>query len=81
MDPVSIITGAIALVETADLVATRLIDIWGAYSAAPKEMAEIAQQMSLSAGLIDRFAKSIKEDEKIPKNFHRAVMSLVEKVR
>jgi hypothetical protein len=81
MDPLSIITGAIALVQTADLVATRLIDIWGAYDAAPREMTEIAQEMTLSAGLIERFAKSIKEDEKIPKNFHQAVLNLVEKVR
>jgi hypothetical protein len=71
MDPLSIVVGAFALVDTADKVATRLLDIYGAYKSAPKEMGEIAQQMTLCAGLIGRFAMSIKDnDQKIPRNFH-----------
>jgi hypothetical protein len=81
MDPLSIVVGALALVDTAEKVTTRLLDIYGAYKSAPKEMGDIAQQMTLCAGLIERFATSIKnKEEKIPKKFHEAVMSLVEQV-
>jgi hypothetical protein len=79
MDPFSIVVGSVALVETANNVATVLIDTYRTYTNAPTEMVEIADQITTCSGLVDVFANSIK-GTKLPKEFHYVAQNLVDQV-
>lgn len=79
MDPFSIVVGSVALVETANKVATILIDTYRDYTNAPTEMVEIADQITTCSGLVDVFANSIK-GAKLPRDFHSVAQNLVDQV-
>ncbi|KAF1982512.1 hypothetical protein K402DRAFT_437789 [Aulographum hederae CBS 113979] len=82
MDPFSITVGAVALTETALKLSRALINRYQAYDAAPKEMVEIADQVTFCSGLVDVFAKSVDgTGRKFPKNFTDHATNLVKKVR
>lgn len=80
MDPFSIVVGSVALVETANTVATVLIDTYRSYTNAPAEMVEIADQLTTCSGLVDIFANSIK-GTMLPRDFHYVAQNLVDQVR
>ncbi|KAH7319431.1 hypothetical protein BKA65DRAFT_514530 [Rhexocercosporidium sp. MPI-PUGE-AT-0058] len=79
MDPFSIVVGAVALTETANKLASTLTDRYRAFNSAPKQMIEIAGQVTLCAGLVDVFAKSVDATGgQFPKKFKQDATSLVE---
>ena len=81
MDPFSIVVGAVALTETANKLASTLTDRYKAFSSAPKQMIEIAGQITLCAGLVDVFAKSVDgTGGQFPKKFEQNAASLVKQV-
>ncbi|EPE33038.1 hypothetical protein GLAREA_06050 [Glarea lozoyensis ATCC 20868] len=59
MDPFSVTVGAVGLLDFANKVTNGLIDRYQAFSSAPRQMLEIADQITLCAGLVDVFAKSV----------------------
>ncbi|KAF7510375.1 hypothetical protein GJ744_006654 [Endocarpon pusillum] len=78
MDPFSITVGAAALTQLATKIAVTLKDTYQAYHSAPEDMLEIADQITLVAGLVDVFAKSIDGTRrKFPKTFQEHAMNLV----
>ncbi|CAL3972337.1 unnamed protein product [Diplocarpon coronariae] len=78
MDPFSIVVGAVALTETANKLAGALTDRYKAFSSAPKQMVEIAGQITLCAGLVDVFAKSVDGTGRpFPRMFESDAASLV----
>ncbi len=82
MDPFSIVVGAVALSETANKLAGALTDRYKAFSSAPRQMVEIAGQISLCAGLVDVFAKSVDgSGQTFPRRFEEDAASLVRQVR
>lgn len=82
MDPFSLTVGALALAETANKLASSLTDRYRAFSSAPKEMLEIAGQVTMCAGLIDVFARSIEGNgEDFPKRFRQHASALITQVR
>ncbi len=81
MDPFSITLGALALAETANKLASSLTDRYRAFSSAPKEMLEIAGQVTMCAGLVDVFARSVDGiGQNFPKRFQQDVSTLVMQV-
>lgn len=73
--------GAIALAETANKLAGSLTDRYRAYSSAPKEMMEIAGQVTMCAGLVDVFARSVDgSGHDFPKRFQQDASTLVMQV-
>lgn len=81
MDPFSITVGAVALAETANTLASSLTDRYRAFSSAPKEMLEIAGQVTMCAGLIDVFSRSIDgTGAEFPKRFQQDASTLVMQV-
>ncbi|KAK6583445.1 hypothetical protein PZA11_004521 [Diplocarpon coronariae] len=82
MDPFSIVVGAVALTETANKLAGALTDRYKAFSSAPKQMVEIAGQITLCAGLVDVFAKSVDGTGRpFPRMFESDAASLVRQCR
>ena len=79
MDPFSVVVGSVALVETANRVATVLIDTYREFTNAPTEMIEIADQMTTCSGLVDVFANSIKGAQ-LSRNFQYATQNLMDQV-
>jgi hypothetical protein len=79
MDPFSIVVGSAALVETANGVATVLIDTYRSYTNAPTEMIEIADQLTTCSRLVDVFANTIKGSN-LPGGFHYVAQNLVDQV-
>lgn len=79
MDSFSIVAGSVALVETANKVATVLVDTYRDYTNAPTEMVEIADQVTICSGLVDVFAHSIK-GAKLTRDFHSVAQNLVDQV-
>jgi len=78
MDPFSIVVGAVALTEVANKLASTLTDRYQAFRSAPKQMIEIAGQVTLCAGLVDVFAKSVDGAGQIfPKKFEQDAAALV----
>ncbi len=78
MDPFSITVGAAALAHLATKIAATLKDTYQAYHSAPKDILEIADQITLVAGLVDVFAKSIDgPGRKFPKTFQEHATNLV----
>ncbi|PBP24276.1 hypothetical protein BUE80_DR004867 [Diplocarpon rosae] len=78
MDPFSITVGAVALTETANKLAGALTDRYKAFSSAPQQMIEIAGQVTLVAGLVDVFAKSVDgTGQPFPRKFESDAASLV----
>ncbi len=81
MDPFSITLGALALAETANKLASSLTDRYRAFSSAPKEMLEIAGQVTMCAGLVDVFVRSVDGTaHNFPKRFQQDVSTLVMQV-
>jgi hypothetical protein len=82
MDPFSITVGAVGLLDVANKVAGALIDRYQAYSSAPKQMIEIADQITLCAGMIEVFAKSVEGTGKqaFPRKFQESATSLITQV-
>lgn len=82
-EPFSIAVGAVALLETANKVTSALIDRCQAFSSAPKQMSEIADQVTMCTGLIDVFAKSVdgSGQQKFPRKFQGDASALIEQVR
>lgn len=81
MDPFSITVGAVALTQLATKIAVTLKDTYQAYHSAPKDMLEIADQITLVAGLVDVFAKSLDgTGRKFPKTFQEHATNLVRQV-
>ncbi|KAI9047752.1 hypothetical protein LZ554_008462 [Drepanopeziza brunnea f. sp. 'monogermtubi'] len=82
MDPFSIVVGAVALTEAANKLAGALTDRYKAFSSAPKQMIEIASQITLCAGLVDVFARSVDgAGQGFPKRFKDDATSLVRQCR
>ncbi|PVH75275.1 hypothetical protein DL98DRAFT_518692 [Cadophora sp. DSE1049] len=82
MDPFSIVVGAVALTETANKLAGTLTDRYQAFRSAPKQMIEIAGQITLCAGLVDVFAKSVDgARQSFPRKFEQDAAALVMQVR
>lgn len=82
MDPFSVVVGAVALTETANKIAGALIDRYKAFSSAPKQMVEIAGQITMCAGLVDVFAKSVDgSGQQFPFRFQEDAAVLVQQVR
>jgi hypothetical protein len=79
MDPFSVVVSSVSLVETANSVATVLIDTYRSFTRAPIEMIEIADQMTTCSGLVDIFANSIK-GTKLSKDFQYAAQNLLDQV-
>ena len=78
MDPFSIVVGAVALTEVANKLAGTLTDRYQAFRSAPKQMIEIAGQVTLCAGLVDVFAKSVDgAGQSFPKKFEQDAAALV----
>ncbi|KAF8848282.1 hypothetical protein BDZ45DRAFT_606137 [Acephala macrosclerotiorum] len=78
MDPFSITVGAVALAETANKLASSLTDRYRAFSSAPKEMLEIAGQVTMCVGLVDVFSRSIDgTGQEFPKRFLQDASTLV----
>lgn len=78
MDPFSIVVGAVALTEIANKLAGTLTDRYKAFSSAPKQMVEIAGQITLCAGLVDVFAKSVdRSGQQFPAPFEKDAAALV----
>lgn len=78
MDPFSIVVGAVALTEVANKLACTLTDRYQAFRSAPKHMIEIAGQVTLCAGLVDVFAKSVDgAGQRFPKKFEQDAAALV----
>ncbi len=81
MDPFSITVGAAALTHMATKIAVALKNTYQAYHFAPKEILEIADQITLVAGLVDVCAKSIDgTGREFPKTFHEHATNLVRQV-
>ncbi|CZR55514.1 uncharacterized protein PAC_05402 [Phialocephala subalpina] len=82
MDPFSITVGAVALAETANKLASSLTDRYRAFSSAPKEMLEIAGQVTMCAGLVDVFSRSIDgTGAEFPPRFQQDASTLVMQCR
>ncbi|KAH7403238.1 hypothetical protein BKA64DRAFT_668595 [Cadophora sp. MPI-SDFR-AT-0126] len=82
MDPFSIVVGAVALTETANKLAGTLTDRYQAFRSAPKQMIEIAGQITLCAGLVDVFAKSVDgSGQNFPRKFEQDAAALVMQCR
>ncbi|PBP20783.1 hypothetical protein BUE80_DR008153 [Diplocarpon rosae] len=82
MDPFSITVGAVALTETANKLAGTLTDRYKAFSSAPQQMIEISGQITLVAGLVDVFAKSVDgTGQPFPRKFESDATSLVRQCR
>jgi hypothetical protein len=83
MDPFSITVGAVALLETANKLSKALIDRYQAFSVAPKKMCEIANDVTMVAGLVEVFATSVDgagTGIKFPDKFQRDARNLVDQV-
>ncbi|KAG4430421.1 hypothetical protein IFR05_014091 [Cadophora sp. M221] len=82
MDPFLIVVGAVALTEAANKLASTLTDRYKAFSSAPKQMIEIAGQITLCAGLVDVFAKSVDGTGggQFPRKFEKDAAALVKQV-
>jgi hypothetical protein len=82
MDPFSITVGAVGLLDVANKVTSALIDRYQAYSSAPKQMIEIADQITLCAGMVDVFAKSVDGTgrQDFPRRFQNDATSLITQV-
>lgn len=80
MDPFSIVVGSVALVETANSVATVLIDTYRSFTNAPTEMVEIADQITTCSALVDVFANTIKGAQ-LPRDFRFVAQNLTDQVR
>jgi hypothetical protein len=82
MDPFSVTVGAVGLLDFANKVTNGLIDRYQAFSSAPRQMLEIADQITLCAGLVDVFAKSVdgtgKQD--FPRKFKADAAGLITQV-
>lgn len=82
MDPFSVTVGAVGLLDVANKVTSALIDRYQAFSSAPRQMLEIADQITLCAGLVDVFAKSVdgtgKQD--FPRKFQDDASGLITQV-
>lgn len=83
MDPFSIAVGAVALLETANKLSKTLLDRYQAFSAAPKKMCEVANDITMVAGLVDVFSTSVEgagSGIKFPDKFQRDTRNLVDQV-
>lgn len=81
MDPFSIVVGAVALTEVANKLASTLTDRYKAFNSAPKQMIEIAGQITLCAGLVDVFTKSVDgAGGTFPRKFEQDAKALVGQV-
>ncbi|KAK0115516.1 hypothetical protein ONS95_000207 [Cadophora gregata] len=82
MDPFSIVVGAVALTEAANKLAGTLTDRYQAFRSAPKQLIEIAGQVTLCAGLVDVFAKSVDSaGQSFPRKFEQDAAALVMQCR
>ncbi|RDW58139.1 hypothetical protein BP6252_13550 [Coleophoma cylindrospora] len=80
MDPFSILVGSLALTEAANKVAGKLMDTYRDFKSAPREMVEIADQVTFCSGLVDVFANSVDATgQKFPTRFREDVTTLVDK--
>jgi len=83
MDPFSITVGAVALLEAANKLSKTLMDRYQAFSAAPKRMCEIANDVTMVAGLVEVFATSVDgagTGIRFPDKFQRDARNLVDQV-
>jgi hypothetical protein len=81
MDPFSITVGAVALTETATKIATKLYDRYQLFRNAPAAMTELADEITMCAGQVDIFARSVDAFGKCPGNLQKETQKLVDRVK
>ncbi|KAF4628982.1 hypothetical protein G7Y89_g9166 [Cudoniella acicularis] len=81
MDPFSLTVGAVGLLDTANKLTKSLLDRYEAFSSAPRKMSEIANDVTMVAGLVEVFSQSVDgagTSIKFPERFQRDAKNLVE---